>query len=152
MSKIRVETYFKNEIMNYEEQDKKAGRDVEDVDYVDVEFLMNLMNTQCENCNEPLVIDFEDGRISSNVTCQRVNNEQSHFKDNCIGLCVQCKYMSNKQKIISDIDFDRSGYGSRATSLKDAREKDKTITMKDVEYFFRKNVEIKRKHRVRTVL
>ena len=34
MSKIRVETYFKNEIMNYEEQDKKAGRDVEDVDYV----------------------------------------------------------------------------------------------------------------------
>ena len=44
--------------------------------------------------------------------------------------------MSNKQKIISDIDFDRSGYGSRATSLKDAREKDKTITMKDVEYFF----------------
>ena len=115
---------------------------------------MNLMNTQCENCNEPLVIDFEDGRISSNVTCQRVNNEQSHFKDNCIGLCVQCKYMSNKQKIIGDIHFDRSGYGSKATILKDAREKDKTITMKDVECFFRKNVEIKRKQRgqVRTVL
>ena len=39
----------------------------------------------------------------------------------------------NKQKIISDIYFDRSGYGSKATTLKDAREKDKTITMKDVE-------------------
>ena len=83
--------------MNYEEQDRRAGRDVEDGDYVDVEFLMNLMNTQCENCNEPLVIDFEDGRISSNVTCQRVNNEQGHFKDNCIGLCVQCNCaFSNK--------------------------------------------------------
>ena len=53
----------------------------------------------------------------------------------------------NKQKIISDIYFDRSGYGSKATTLKDAREKDKTITMKDVEEFFRKNVEIKAKPR-----
>ena len=97
MSKIRVETYFKNKIMNYIEQDKKAGRDVEDGDYVDVEFLMNLMNTQCENCNEPLVIDFEDGKVSSNISCQRVNNDISHFKDNCIGFCVQCNCaFSNK--------------------------------------------------------
>ena len=90
MSKIRVETYFKKKIMNYEEQDRKAGRDVEDGDYVDVDFLMNLMNTQCENCNEPLVIDFEDGKVSSNISCQRVNTDIAHFKDNCIGLCVQC--------------------------------------------------------------
>ena len=97
MSKIRVETYFKNKNMNYEEQDKKAGRDVEDVGYVDVDFLMNLMNTQCENCNEPLVIDFEDGKVSSNISCQRVNSDIAHFKDNCIGLCVQCNCaFSNK--------------------------------------------------------
>ena len=97
MSKIRVETYFKNKIMNYEEHDKKTGRDVEDGDYVDVELLMNLMNTQCENCNEPLVIDFEDGRISSNISCQKVNNNIAHFKDNCIGLCVSCNCVfSNK--------------------------------------------------------
>ena len=57
------------------------------------------------------------------------------------------KYMSNKQTIISDIYFDRSGYGSKATTLKDAREKDKTIAMEDVEDFFRMNVEIKRKQR-----
>ena len=37
--------------------------------------------------------------------------------------------MSDKQKI-SDIKNDRSGFGSKATALKDAREKDKTITMK----------------------
>ena len=53
----------------------------------------------------------------------------------------------NKQKIISDIYFDRNGYGSKATTLKDAREKDKTITLKDVEQFFRKNVEVKAKPR-----
>ena len=42
----------------------------------------------------------------------------------------------DKQKIINDIYFDRSGYESKATTLKDAREKDKTITMKDIEQFF----------------
>ena len=30
---------------------------------------------------------------------------------------------TNKQKIINDIYFDRSGFGSRATTLKDARER-----------------------------
>ena len=53
----------------------------------------------------------------------------------------------SKQKIINDIYFDRAGFGSRATTLKDARAKDKTITMDDVNEFFRKNVEEKRRPR-----
>ena len=55
--------------------------------------------------------------------------------------------MSTKQEIIADIYYDKSGFSSKATTLKDAREKDKNITMKDVEVFFRKNVEIKKKPR-----
>ena len=55
--------------------------------------------------------------------------------------------MSEKQTIINDVYFDRSGFGSKATTLKDARAKDKTITMADVEEFFKRNVEEKRKPR-----
>ena len=55
--------------------------------------------------------------------------------------------MSSKQEIIANIYYDRAGYGSKNTILKDAREKDKSITKEDVEEFFRKNVEIKRKQR-----
>ena len=55
--------------------------------------------------------------------------------------------MSSKQDIISSIYYDRSGYGSRATTLKDAREKDATITKADVEEFFKSNIEEKRKPR-----
>ena len=44
--------------------------------------------------------------------------------------------MTSKQDPIRKIYFDTSGYGSKATTLKDAKEKDKTITMKDVEEFF----------------
>ena len=53
--------------------------------------------------------------------------------------------MSDKQKNINDIYYDRSGFGSKAVTLADARKRDKTITMTDVNEFFRKNVEEKRK-------
>ena len=78
-------------ISNNKEQDDKAGRDIGG-DYVDRGFLMNMTNTHthCQKCNELLTVDFEDGRVVSNVRCQRVNDDVSHFKDNCIGLCVQC--------------------------------------------------------------
>ena len=55
--------------------------------------------------------------------------------------------MTSKQDIISSIYYDRAGFGSRAQTLKDSREKDATITKEDVEEFFRKNVEEKRKPR-----
>ena len=44
----------------------------------------------------------------------------------------------SKQEIIGNIYFDKAGFGSKNTTLKDAREKDKSITMKDVEHFFKK--------------
>lgn len=49
----------------------------------------------------------------------------------------------NKQKIISDIYNDPSGFASKAGTLADARKKDNTITKGDVDEFFRKNVEVK---------
>lgn len=53
----------------------------------------------------------------------------------------------SKQDTIAKIYFNEAGYGSRARTLKESREKDKTITMSDVEEFFRKNVEQKKQLR-----
>ena len=53
--------------------------------------------------------------------------------------------MSEKQKIINDIYFDKAGFGSRQRTLDEARKKDKNITMDDINEFFKKNVEQKRK-------
>ena len=55
--------------------------------------------------------------------------------------------MTSKQDIISNIYYDCAGFGSRAQTLKDSREKDASITKEDVEEFFKKNVEEKRKMR-----
>ena len=44
--------------------------------------------------------------------------------------------MSEKQKIINDVYFDKAGFGSEQRTLSEAREKDKTITMSDINEFF----------------
>ena len=51
---------------------------------------------------------------------------------------------SNQDKIISDIYFDRSGFGSQATTFTDAKAKDKSITLADVKAWFEKNIDKKR--------
>lgn len=53
----------------------------------------------------------------------------------------------SKQEIIANIYYDKSGFGSKETTLEDAKRKDKTITMQDVEEFFKNNIEDKRKQR-----
>ena len=52
--------------------------------------------------------------------------------------------MPDKNKIISDIYFDRSGFGSQAVTFKDAKAKDKSITLADVKAWLEKNVDRKR--------
>ena len=52
--------------------------------------------------------------------------------------------MTSKQDIISNIYYDLAGFGSRAQTLKDSREKDASITKEDVEEFFKKKMLKKR--------
>ena len=56
---------------------------------------------------------------------------------------------NKKDDIINAIYFDRSGFGSKKQTLKDAREKDKSITMADIDNFFKENVEQKKQIRGR---
>ena len=52
--------------------------------------------------------------------------------------------MSDKNKNTSDIYFDRSGFGSIVNTFKDAKAKDKSITMADVKAWYDKNIDRKR--------
>ena len=55
--------------------------------------------------------------------------------------------MTSKQEIISKMYFDKSGFGSRAVTLTNAREKDNSIKMEDVAVFFNKHAELKKQLR-----
>ena len=57
-----------------------------------------------------------------------------------------------KQEMISNVYYDRAGFGSRQRTLKEARGKDKSITIDDINEFFKKNVETNGNLWGRTVL
>ena len=53
----------------------------------------------------------------------------------------------NKNDIISKIYHDKSGYGSIATTYKDAKQKEQSITLNDFKEWFQKNIEQKKQLR-----
>ena len=61
-------------------------------------------------------------------------------------------YMRENQKIIHDVYFDKTGFGSKSRIVAEAGEKDKTVTMGDINESFRKNVEQKESQSIKTVL
>ena len=44
--------------------------------------------------------------------------------------------MSEKEKAINDMYFDKAGFGSKQCTLDEARKKDKSITVNDINEFF----------------
>ena len=154
--------YFDRKVLAYKEQDRKNGFGIPKENYVDAEWLKDNVNGKCANCGCGFVLSMDSGNINSNLTCQRVCNDLPHTKDNVIAFCASCNrcfsdkityrilfysiiYMSDKDKIISEIYYDQAGFGSIATTYKDAKKKDASITMQDVKEWFQENVERKKR-------
>ena len=94
MEKQLLINYLKNKIDGYKKQDLKAGRDLNEKNYVDVNFCMERLRGTCQKCGGDFHIEIKKGALSSNFTCQRVDNEFSHTKDNCVAYCCYCNCSS----------------------------------------------------------
>ena len=86
--------YLKNKIDGYKEQDLKAGRELNENNFVDVNFCMERLKGTCQKCGGDFHIEIKKGALSSNFTCQRVDNNFSHTKDNCVAYCIYCNCSS----------------------------------------------------------
>ena len=86
--------YLKNKIDGYKKQDLKAGRELNENNYVDVNFCMERLKGTCQKCGGDFHIEIKKGALSSNFTCQRVDNNFSHTKDNCVAFCCFCNCSS----------------------------------------------------------
>ena len=86
--------YLKNKIDGYKKQDLKAGRELNENNFVDVNFCMERLKGTCQKCGGDFHIEIKKGTLSSNFTCQRVDNNFSHTKDNCVAYCNYCNCSS----------------------------------------------------------
>ena len=85
-----IRRYCANKINNYKIQDNRAGREINEVKYIDEEWLMDRMNGSCLKCGCKFEIVNTNGFIQSNMTAQRADNELAHDKDNCSSWCCYC--------------------------------------------------------------
>ena len=44
--------YFQNKVEGYKAQDRKKARETDSEEYVDVEWMMERMNSNCQRCNK----------------------------------------------------------------------------------------------------
>ena len=90
LTKEKLIRYFEKKISSYKIQDLKANREIDESKYIDVQWLMDRTNRRCNRCSCEFEFNIDKGIAFSNLTAQRLDNFQSHHKENCIIYCHKC--------------------------------------------------------------
>ena len=90
MDKNMIIRYFKNKVENYKLQDRKAGREINDEEYITPEWCLKMFKSRCEKCNTASNFETKQGKLCSNFTAQRLCNDYGHNLDNCCAYCFYC--------------------------------------------------------------
>ena len=94
MEKQLLINYLKNKIEGYKRQDLKASRELNEDNYIDVDWCLDRLKGTCQKCGSDFYIEPKNGLLSSNFTAQRLDNLFAHTKDNCQSFCVYCNCSS----------------------------------------------------------
>ena len=86
--------YFENKIEGYKNQDRKNQLEIDEDNYVDVQWCMDRMTSNCQKCNTWFDFNIKNGRLNSDFTAQRLDNELCHSKSNCTHYCWYCNCSS----------------------------------------------------------
>ena len=85
-----IRRYFESKVDGYKSQEKRASREIDEEDYVDVEWCMDKMKGACEKRNVRFDFEIKHGRWNSNMTAQRLCNDYAHYKSNIVPWCCHC--------------------------------------------------------------
>ena len=89
--------YLQKKIAAYKLQDVKAKRDIcSTKPYASVSWLSSCFGKCCKSCGQTFSYDISGGNVTSNLTANRVDNNQPHYIDNIIPLCTDCSCFFNK--------------------------------------------------------
>lgn len=93
LKKSWVRLYFNQKVQGYKHQDKKAGRQYNNEDYIDPEWfkIQYRDHKNCPSCNKLFEVSIlEDNKVTSNITADRIDNKQPHTISNCQLMCTKC--------------------------------------------------------------
>jgi len=91
--KARKKLYFNEKIKGYMRQDNKAERKYDENKYVNYDWMLEQIEkqkNQCKYCQCGFNCDFDNGRVITNLSINRLDNNKPHHKRNCCLACVAC--------------------------------------------------------------
>ena len=92
LREYKLKQYFGMKINNYKKQDKKANRIIDERRYINFDWIEEKFETLqgCYICKKPFEFNVVDAKITSNLTVDRLNNNEAHHKSNCKLCCLNC--------------------------------------------------------------
>ena len=91
MQKNLIVGYFKNKVEGYKKQDKVAGREIDEENFIDEQWCLNHFHGCCAHCGVKFYIEMKAGKLSTNFTARRLDNTVSHHIYN---VEPRCKYFN----------------------------------------------------------
>ena len=83
--------YLNRKVENYKLQDRKGKGQIPKQGYVNAEWFLNNVTKNCNYCGCGFHVDINRGGIMSDLTCQRVYNEEPHIVPCCRACTCSCK-------------------------------------------------------------
>jgi hypothetical protein len=89
LDEVVLDRYLDRKVENYRKQDRNHHREVTD-NFVTKEWLKGQFGKVCQDCGDCLRFDILGGRVESNLTADRIDNDECHHLNNIVPLCVSC--------------------------------------------------------------
>ena len=80
--------------MGYKIQDRKKAKEVDNEEYIDIEWMMDRMISNYQRCNKKFNFTIKNGSLCNGFTAQRLENSVGHFKSNDISYRKQYNSIS----------------------------------------------------------
>ena len=98
LNQAKLKQYINMKIEGYKEQDRQAGREIDNKDYVDYNWFANesLVADSCYHCGCGFELGLDEhNNVFSNITFDRIDNSIFHSKGNLVLSCLVC----NRRKL-----------------------------------------------------
>ena len=83
-------------MQHYKRQDKDARRKISATNFITVQWLKDQFGKACPGCGDCLAFEIKNGRVESNLTADRFDNDLDHNLDNITPLCCTCNQRKSK--------------------------------------------------------
>jgi hypothetical protein len=84
-----LDKHLDRKVDNYRKQYMEHNREVTE-NFVTKDWLKAQFGKVCQDCGDCLRFDIKDGRVESNLSADRVDNDECHHLNNIVPLCVTC--------------------------------------------------------------